>query len=231
MLKTSVTFFLFMIIATACAAVETDAQQWESIRDQARNFLISQSAGPQGEITVEIGTIDPRSTLTGCLQPAFFLPPGSRAWGKTTVGIRCSAPQVWTIYVAAKVRVMGEFLITAKSVSQGQVLTESDVAISKGDLTVLPSGTLAQPSMAIGRSAAFSFPTGAPLRPEMLRSSIVIQNGQSVRVRSSGAGFSVTTEARALSQASDGQSVQVRTTSGHNISGIARTGGIVDVYY
>ncbi|HEY6043663.1 MAG TPA: flagella basal body P-ring formation protein FlgA, partial [Nitrosospira sp.] len=58
----------------------------------------------------------------------------------------------------------------------------------------------------------------------------VIQN-QSVKLVSSGHGFSVSAEGRALNNAEEGQLVQVRSASGSLVSGIARTGAIVEVSY
>jgi flagella basal body P-ring formation protein FlgA len=46
---------------------------------------------------------------------------------------------------------------------------------------------------------------------------------------SSGNGFSVSSEGRAMSTAGDGQVVQVRTAGGQQISGIAKAGGMVEV--
>jgi flagella basal body P-ring formation protein FlgA len=64
-----------------------------------------------------------------------------------------------------------------------------------------------------------------------LRSQQVISSGQLVKLVSSGPGFTVSSEARAINNASDGQLVQVKTASGQHISGIAQAGGIVRVSY
>jgi flagella basal body P-ring formation protein FlgA len=44
-----------------------------------------------------------------------------------------------------------------------------------------------------------------------------------------GRGFSISSEGRALNNASAGQVVQVRTASGQVVSGIARQDGLVDI--
>ena len=85
------------------------------------------------------------------------------------------------------------------------------------------------------RSAArstISLPSGAPLRLDTPASSKpVVQQGQMVRVVSSGAGFKVSAEARAIGNAGEGQVVQVRTPAGAILSGIARAGGMVEVVF
>jgi flagella basal body P-ring formation protein FlgA len=52
-----------------------------------------------------------------------------------------------------------------------------------------------------------------------------------VRVVSTGAGFSVSAEARAIGTAADGQVVQVRTPAGAILSGVAHAGGLVEVAF
>jgi flagella basal body P-ring formation protein FlgA len=59
----------------------------------------------------------------------------------------------------------------------------------------------------------------------------VVQQGQSVRLVSNGNGFSVSSEARAIGNAAEGQVVQVRTPAGAVVSGTARAGGLVEVSF
>jgi len=78
---------------------------------------------------------------------------------------------------------------------------------------------------------SISLPAGTPLRNDALRSVQAVQQGQTVRLTSSGPGFTVTAEARALNNAAEGQVAQARTASGQVVSGVARAGGIIEVTY
>jgi len=69
------------------------------------------------------------------------------------------------------------------------------------------------------------------MRLDTLRRKPVVMQGQRVRVVSSGNGFQVASEGRAIGSAGDGQTVQVRTQSGQQISGVARAGGLVEVAF
>lgn len=183
------------------------------------------------EVQVSVGNVDPRTNLAACVAPEPFLPGGSRAWGKTTVGIRCTAPAPWTIYLAATVRVQGEYLVAAAPLPQGKTLGPEDVVGRRGELTTLPAGIVTDVSQAVGRVAAVSLPAGAPLRGDSLRSVAAVQQGQTVRIVSGGPGFRVSAEGRALNNAAEGQVAQARTASGQVVSGVARTGGVVEVSY
>jgi flagella basal body P-ring formation protein FlgA len=95
----------------------------------------------------------------------------------------------------------------------------------------MPNGIVTDMAQAIGRSPTVSLAAGTPLRLDNLRSKPVVQQGQAVRLVSSGAGFSVSAEGRAIGSAGEGQVVQVRTPSGAVISGTARAGGLVEVAF
>jgi flagella basal body P-ring formation protein FlgA len=170
-------------------------------------------------------------SLAACPAPQAFQQPGARTVGKTTVGVRCTAPAAWTVYIQAKVSVQGEYVAAAVPLAQGQPIQESQLVLMKGDLASLPNGVVTDMAQAIGRSSTVSVPSGAPLRLDALKSKPVVQQGQLVRVVSTGAGFKVSAEARAIGTASEGQVVQVRTPAGAIISGVAQAGGLVEVVF
>jgi flagella basal body P-ring formation protein FlgA len=216
---------------SACAAlaqIPAPARQTpESLRQFAQQFLKSEALGLPGEVHVTAGAVDARLNLPACAALQGFLPPGSRVWGKTTVGIRCNAPTPWTIYVPAQVQVDGAYYVSAAALVQGQGIALQDMLKSQGDLAALPAGVITDPQQALGRSLTMSVTPGTPLRADLLRQAPAIVSGQAVRIIAAGAGFSVSTEGRALAAAAEGQPVQARTNAGQVVSGIAKTGGIV----
>ena len=199
------------------------------LRQAVEQFLKRQSSGLPGDVTIEVGQVDARLNLPACMQPEPFIAHGSRTWGKTAVGIRCTAPAPWTIYLTANVHVMAEYLAAAAPLVQGQLVGANDIARVRGDLTMLPAGVITDAALAIGRTTMSSVQLGAPLRQDTLRAQAAVQMGQTIRVLSAGPGFTVSTEGRAMNNAVDGQTVQARMTGGQLISGIARAGGILEV--
>jgi flagella basal body P-ring formation protein FlgA len=224
-----------VLLAAAGAASAQNApnarQDVAAIKRSVEQFLQVQTAGLPGQVTVTVGAIDPRMQLAACPDPQAFFMPGARAWGKTTVGVRCATPTVWTVYIQASVTVMGDYIASAAPLVQGQPIDAGQLVTLKGDLTMLPAGIATDASQVIGRSANVSLPPGTPLRLDTLRSKPVVQSGQLVRLVSSGNGFSVSSEARAMGSAGDGQVVQVKTSGGQQITGIAKTGGLVEVAF
>jgi flagella basal body P-ring formation protein FlgA len=227
-------FFTALLLTAPLAFAQQGAaprQDLAALRSVAQQYLEAQSAGLAGKASVEMRAIDPRTSLPACLDPQAFQQPGARAWGNTTVGVRCAAPTAWTVYIQAKVSVQGDYVAAAVPLAQGQPIEQSQLVLMHGDLAAMPNGVVTDMAQAIGRSSTVSLPSGAPLRLDALRSKPVVQQGQLVRVVSSGEGFRVSAEARAIGSAGEGQVVQVRTPAGAIISGVAKAGGLVEVVF
>jgi len=231
-IQTILAAFALSAAAAPSLAQSAPAKQDHGVlRQTVTQFLTVQAGGLPGQINVTVGAIDPRLNLAACAAPDPFLPNGARAWGKTTVGVRCTAPSPWTVYIPAMVQVQGDYLAAAVPLAQGQVIGPNDVARVRGDLTTLPPGILTESSQAVGYTVARTVAVGAPLRQDALRSQQAVASGQMVRLVSSGPGFKVTSDGRALANGSDGQTIQVRTPNGQVVSGVARLGGLVEVAY
>jgi flagella basal body P-ring formation protein FlgA len=204
-------------------------QNLSVVKARIAEFLETQAIGYPGKVAVYVGAIDPNLKLAQCPDVQVFLPTGSRAWGKTSVGVRCDAPSSWTIYVQATVNVLAQYLVAAAPLAQGQVVASQDIIFESGDLTQLPAGVFTDQAQAIGRSVNISMKAGTVLRQEMLKISPVVQQGQTVKLTSIGNGFTVSAEGQAMNKANEGQIVQVKVASGQVVTGIARNGGQIEV--
>jgi flagella basal body P-ring formation protein FlgA len=231
LLSCSLGLIQFLSLPAGAVASMPARQDLRLIQDTASNFLRDQSAGLPGQVEVTLAPVDARVNLPACVALEPSLSPGSRAWGNTTVAVRCTAPSSWTVYVRATIKVIADYVVSAKPLTQGHVLTSGDLTTRSGDLSQLPPGIITNLDQAFGRTITASLASGSPLRQDMLRAQPVVIQNQSVKLVSNGRGFSVSAEGRALNNAEEGQLVQVRSASGSLVSGIARTGAIVEVSY
>jgi flagella basal body P-ring formation protein FlgA len=222
---------LLVQAAPQSAAAVPARQDGNALRAVAEQFLLAQAAGSPGEVSVKVGAVDPRTALAGCAAPEAFLNPGARAWGKTTVGVRCTAPSNWTIYIQAQVNVKANYVAAAVPLAQGQAVEQGQLMLVKGDIAAMPNGIITDMAQAIGRTPTVSLAAGTPLRMDTLRSKPVVQQNQAVRLVLNGNGFNVSAEGRAIGTAGEGQVVQVRTPSGTVVSGTAKAGGMVEVAF
>jgi flagella basal body P-ring formation protein FlgA len=219
---------LAMPVFARQAPVRQDLAQVQAV---AADFLKAQTAGLPGKVAVTVTPVEPRTVLAACAAPEAFLLPGARPWGKTTVGVRCAAPAPWKIYLQAQVSVVATYLAAAMPLAQGQPIAAAQLVKQEGDLAALPAGVATEPAQVLGKMPLATLPAGAPLRLDSLKSKPVVQQGQLVRVVSSGAGFNVSAEGRAIGTAAEGQVVQVRTPNGAVVSGVAQASGLVEVMF
>jgi flagellar basal body P-ring formation protein FlgA len=203
-------------------------QDGAALRKVAESYLQAQSAGLPGKVTIKVGAVDPRLALAACPAAEAFQQPGARPWGKTTVGVRCTAP-VWTVFLQAQVSVLADYITAAVPLAQGQAIDAGQLTTMQGDIAAMPNGIITDMAQALGRTPIVSLPAGTPLRLDSLKSKPVVQQNQAVRIVSRGENFSVSGEGKAIGNAGEGQVVQVRTPRGAIISGTARMGGIVEV--
>jgi flagella basal body P-ring formation protein FlgA len=218
-----------LLLAAPLAFAQTAARQdGAALRKLAEAYLQAQSAGLPGKVSIRMGAVDPRLSLPACPAPEAFQQPGARPWGKTTVGVRCTAP-AWSMFLQAQVSVIADYVTAAVPLAQGQAIDAGQLTTMQGDLAALPNGIITDMAQAVGRTPTVSLPAGTPLRLDALKSKPVVQQNQAVRIVSRGENFSVSGEGKAIGNAGEGQVVQVRTPRGAIVSGTARPGGIVEV--
>lgn len=218
---------LFAVLSTGVPAHQDPLPVQKAVED----FLRVQTEGLPGRVSYTVGRLDPANQLAPCAGLQVSMPAGAKPWGRTNVAVRCQLEQSWSIFLPVHIRVVTDYLVAAQPLAQGQTVTVGDLARREGDLSDLPAGVLTDERQAIGRTAALSIAAGRPLRADLLRQPIVVQQNQSVKVISQGAGFQVANEGRALNNGVEGQIVQVRLNSGLIVSGVARSGGIVAVNF
>lgn len=192
------------------------------VRAQAERLLKTQTAGIAGTVSIDVEP--PRAPLPSCAALDAFQSPGARSIGRTTVGVRCLAPQRWTVYLPAQVKVVGQYVVARESLRAQQVISAADLDVREGDLGSLPADVATDPDALVGFRAAAGIAAGAPLRAALLRPPVVVQQGQPTRLVMTGPGFTVQSEGQALANAGRGDRVRVKTRSGQVVSGIAQDG-------
>lgn len=216
-----------LLPAAALAAAATAAPLAPGpARLAIEKFLQAQTAGEAGKVSV---TIDAPASgpLPACAAPEPFLPRGTAAWGRVSVGVRCAGERPWTRFVAVRVAVEGRYYVAARTIEAGQALDARDLAERSGDLTALARPVAAGGSRWTGTVAINRIAAGTPLRQDMVRGKVVIEQGQNVRLLAQGDGFVASTQGKAMTKAAAGAQLQVRTGDGRVVNGVAGEDGQV----
>lgn len=206
-------------------------QDLSSLQTIAEEYLRHKTADLSDTVNVQITPLDSRLQLGQCTAPEPFMPNGSRLWGQTSIGIRCTEGNDWTVYIKAQVQIITDYVVTAAPLPRDHVISPTDITLVKGDLATLPNGTITSPDQVINRVTKSNIRAGSAIRNHHLRQQRIIQRGQGVKVISTGNGFQVTTDATALSDAIEGQITRAKTESGQTVTGVARIGGVIEVKY
>lgn len=216
-------FALWLMLLAPLA--RADASAGEAIR----MFLERETTGVPGRVSIEFGVLDPQVRPAPCARIEPFLPGSARMWGRTSIGLRCADGAAWSTYLQVNIHVFAPVLVANRSLSAGQPLAEDDYRVEEIDLTLHPAGILQDASYADKKELGRMIAAGQPLRREHFRPRAVVTPGDPVRLMYLGLGFTISTEGKSLGSATEGQAVRVQTDSGKLITGIARTGRLVEV--
>lgn len=222
-----------LLLATLLAllsTVATQAADLEPIMDAAERHVRLQTSTLPGKISIRISKPD-ASRLPPCLAHEAYSPSGAKMIGKSSVGVRCLSPNSWNILIPVEIAVTGTYVTTTRPILAGQPIQSADIQLLTGDISNLPTGAVADTAAAVGKTLKTSLGAGQLLRADQLIAPLVIRQGQSVKISSKGAGFAVSAEGKAMTNASEGQVVQVRVNAGQTISGIARPDGSVEINF
>lgn len=217
---------VYVYLLLECVAASA-AQDHTQIINVVAAFVQQQAAALPGKVSYKINEIDQRITLPECARLEAFLPTGSQLIGKTAIGVRCNEANGWSIFVPVQIKVSINLLVSARQLPLGHILQKGDI-VSQIMETSRISG-LTDPERAIGKVLRYGIAAGQVLREDMLRLPYSVTQGQIVQLAVQGGGFSIRSEGVALNNASEGQTVQVRTSSGRVISGIAGARGMVEI--
>lgn len=217
--------WLAIAALSTCAAATTA----HADRTALELYVAREAAAAGSRVEVEVGEFDPRLTLAPCARAEPYLLPGTRLWGRTVIGVRCTEGASWRATLPVHVRVFASALIAARPVPAGTALTADDVRIDEIEISREAGTVLTDPALLRNQLTVRAIAPGQPIRADMLRARPVVAAGETVRVSYQGDGFLITADGRALASAADGQQVRVQIESGRILSGTARAGRLVEI--
>lgn len=213
-----------------CVRAET-LQSLVGIQQAAIAYLEELHANSPRLPQVTAGALDPRLRLAACEGPLeAFTPPGQRTMGATTVGVRCSTPVSWTVYVQATVALIRPVLVARRPLPRGTVLTGADVEVIEQDVARLTLGYLVDLKDVDGMLLRRSVTAGTVLHPGLVQHPVSIRRGERVTILGQTAGIEVRMEGQALADGAKGEVIRVRNlSSGRDIEAIIVAPGLVQV--
>jgi flagella basal body P-ring formation protein FlgA len=217
------TLWASTLLAPAVWAQEQGAVALQAMAQAWATDTVMKNQRAEGStlrMEVSVGALDSRVRLAPCGNIEAYVPPGSRLWGRSRVGMRCvDGVSRWNVTLPVTVKAMGEAWVVKSQVNSGVNLAEGDVTRGEVDWAEESNPVLTDRSAWLGQTASRILSTGQTLRQGMVRPAQVFQAGASVKIVAQGPGFQISSEAQALSAGVIGQQARVRMDNGRVASG------------
>ncbi len=179
-----------------------------------------QVAPGQARVDVELGRLDPRLRLAPCAQIQPYLPPGTRMWGRTRLGLRClSGVTKWNVTLPLTIKVYGPAFVAASDLPAGTVLSQDHLRLAEVDIAGEAGAIYTQADGWLGRALVRPVAAGEALRSADLKLRHWVEPGDRVQVLATGDGYAVAGEGQALGVGLEGQNVRVRFDNGRMVTG------------
>lgn len=207
---------IVMVPPSAAAATAPDATE------QAVRILVERELGTRNRLEIRVGQLDTRVQLAPCARAEPFVPPGVKLWGRTQIGIRCTAGASWAIRLPVTIQVFAQVVVANTALTAGTPLSASDFRLEETDLTRENTPLVTELATLNGKQLTRSLTAGQPVRVDALRTPPTVNAGDPVQIILTGRGFTLSSEGIALTPGSEGQSLRVRTESGRVVAGTLR---------
>ncbi len=201
---------LFLIGTTARAQ---DYHSLEDIRATVVTYLSEQlGAGDENSrVDIQSKRLDPRLRLIACTSPLEAQSQGGeRMMGSVTVGVSCSAPKPWRLYVQADVKIYAPVLVAVRTMGRGGILTAEDMELREMDLSRLSTGYLYDYKAAVGMALKRPVRLGAVITAGLIAPPKIVNRGDRVFIQARNSSFEVKMQGQALQDGAKGAVIRVK---------------------
>lgn len=218
MMRWSIGLLVWLLILTGAAqAQQTNEEHSDPLVPIVQRYV--QRVMAQQETSGQI-IVDVVPTLTNaghCQMPCPFMPTGQRMRGNITVGIKCVNEQGNDTprYYRARIGIEDDYIVAARDMMPGTLLSSADIDTQHGDITRLINGNASLPRAAdvVGQRLTRRVTAGSPLQASMIKAPLIITRNSRVTVIARQAGFTITAQGTAMDEAPSEGQLRVRMDS------------------
>jgi len=203
----------------------------DNIEQVAFEYALTQAQENFDNPQIAMGTLDQRLRLQACdTRLDVFNNVAGTGIGNQTIGVKCSSPVAWTVYVPVKVKVLKAVVVAVKPLSANQVITAADVKLQQKDIGSLRQGYMDNIRQLVGQQLKYSVALGTVLKPSSVQAQKVVRRGEHIMLVAVAGKMEVRMSGTALSDAGLGQRVRVKNSSSKRVvEGVVDGPGIVKV--
>ena len=218
--------------------VKVGAQPWQAvstIEQTAEDFIRQQLSGqrqhPGANTSVEAQRVDARLRLKACADTLeAYLPPGGVLRDNGVVGVRCSGPVAWKLFVPVRIVRRAPVAHVRGQLPAGHRLQADDISWEQQIVSSTASVVIQGQSNPVGQVLRQSAHDGQALRLTMLRVAHVVRRGDAVTLAISGSSLGIRMRGEALADGAIGQRIRAKNrSSGRIVEGIVRDEGLIEI--
>lgn len=207
-----------------------NTQPLESIQAAAEDFVRSNLPDSKAKHFITAGQLDARLRLAACDSPLEAFSNSNDIGARTTIGVRCSAPAPWTLYVPVTVEVEVPVLVLRRALSRRAQITLADVEAQVRRLPGSASKFVSDVTSLQGHHLKRSLPAGAALTVDALAPNILVRRGQQVTLIAQAGGVEIRAKGHALTEGGAQERVRVQNmTSNKIVEGVVESDNVVRV--
>jgi flagella basal body P-ring formation protein FlgA len=214
----TLTVWLLILPLLSPIAQATDYQSLEAVRAAVEDFVRNDLEGPGRLADVRVERLDPRLRLARCAAPlTVWQLAGYNSAGRLTLGVRCSAPKPWKLYVPVVLERRLEVVVAARPVATGQRLRADDLRLAERDIARLRDDYFVDPGAVIGQEVRQMLRAGDVVGQRAVRPATVIRRGQTLMIEASDGTVTVSMRGEALQNGRRGELIRVRNLSSQRV--------------
>ena len=219
-LSTRLAAALAAVLAAWAPAASAGLDGFVALAQPMAEAAAARSA-PGLRVQVQVGALDARLRLAPCKAVEAYLPPNTRLWGASRIGLRCTDAGVrWNVFLPVQVNVFGPAWVATGALPAGTVLQASHLQRAEAHLSAARQPVLVNLGQAVGRALQRPLSAGEALRGSDLRPRQWFAAGDAVRLVAVGSGWRIDGQGQAMAPGLEGAPVRVRTESGRVVSGM-----------
>ena len=228
------TFRCLLLVAACLLASRTYAQQLqslESIQSAAEAFVRGQLPQTDAKYFLTASRLDGRLRLMQCAQPleAFLQSPGALT-PRTTVGVRCTSNNPWTLYVPVALEQEVSVLVLRRPLARRARIDAGDVELQTRRVPGIGSSFISDLNILEGRRLRRALPAGTALTPDVFASEVLIKRGQQVTLLAANDSLQIRAQGQALTEGAINERIRVQNVHSMKIvEGVIQDAGTVRV--
>jgi flagella basal body P-ring formation protein FlgA len=207
-------YFLLLLLTKQSIAVTTKLDS-AYIEHFATNYLTEKFPSTDSErVRISVSHLDPRIVIKPCKIPLKANIPEKSIARNLNIKISCDESTPWKIYLSAKVEITKAILVALNTISKGDTLNESNVALTYIAINKIRGNKLEDMSVVSGAKAKKRIAKGRAISKSNI---CLICKGDMVTIIVSSESFNIKTQGLALSSGNINEQIKVRNTRSNKV--------------